>query len=652
MASGEAVTSVDLNSTGAAFDAFAGNYPIVASNASGTGGFDVSNYDITYTNGVLTVNPFELTLSNFAASPKSYDGTTMVTGTGFLDNRIIPSDNISYSFDVAFVDANAAVNKLVNYTNIAITGGTHGVNYSLPVNSGTAYATISPKALTITPDNITKTYNTTYVFAGDEFTTSGVVNGEAIASVTLTSVGADASAAPGDYDIIASSAVAGASTSLDNYSITYAVGTLTVGSAGNMDLSAFVKYSKVGTDDLAMPGVTVQLLDGNNDVLYTSVTDQSGKYSFTNVPIADVAAIRADVNTALYCWAGVNATDAMVIQNHLVGNSPAYWQPVNFINHVADVTGNGTVTNSDPLALRYRVLYPDVPAYYFPSGDWAFSYNNTNMVNTGVATAELIAPVVNNQLADIAVRLFGDVNGSYVPCAGKRSADPVLTDDVLYVQQGVEFELPFRINNDAVLGAMTIMLDYNSELIELISLQSEIDGVYFSIDQNKLRVFWTNTNGLTLQADDNLFTLLAKTIAPVEAGMPLFFTDSQTEFADPDAVVINNLGLTTFAVDNVFVGIGDQLEQQILLTAYPNPFREKIEISYEIPMNAKVNLSILNMQGVMINELVDQTQFAGKHTMGVSATADHLTPGVYVVRLQIHMNGKVIEKYHRIVSVR
>jgi len=651
MAFGELVTVVDLSSTGSVYNAFAGNYQIIPSNASGSGGFNPANYSINYLNGQLTVNPFELSLSNFAASGKVYDGNTSVSGTGFLDNRIIQSDNISYSFDVAFENANVGPNKQVNYTNIAITGGTHGSNYSLPVNSGNAIASITAKPLTIIPDDFTKTYNTTYVFAGDEFVASGIVNGEAIVSATLSSAGADASAAPGDYDIIASNAVAGSSTSLSNYSVTYALGTLTVGSAQNADLSAFVKYSKVGAENTPMTGVTVELLDVNSDVLFTSITDATGKFSFTNVPVANIAALRTSVNTNLYCWSGVNATDAMVIQNHLVGNSPSFWTPANFINHVADVTGNGSVTNSDPLALRYRVLYPENPSYVFPSGDWAFNSNSTNFVNSGTATAILDAPVVANQLSDISVRLFGDVNGSYVPCSSKRLLEPVLTDDVIYVLQGAEFELPFRINTNASIGAMTIYLEYNPELVEILNIQSTLSDLYFSIDQNMLRIFWTNPVGNSFVANDQLFTLQMRTIATVQAEMPLFFMDSQTEFASTDALVVN-AGLITFGVDNVNVGLPDQFEKQIKLSSHPNPFKDMTEVVYELPVDADVTMSVLNLQGVVVSELVNEHQIAGAYKVNTDAVMNNMKIGVYTIHMQLTSAGKNYSKYLKVVVIR
>ena len=77
---------------------------------------------------------------------------------------------------------------------------------------------MTPATLTVTANNRTKTYGQSVVFAGTEFTTSGLVNSHTVTSVTLTSAGAMATAAVGSYDIVASAAVG---TGLSNYTVSY-----------------------------------------------------------------------------------------------------------------------------------------------------------------------------------------------------------------------------------------------------------------------------------------------------------------------------------------------------------------------------------------------------------------------------------------------
>src|SRR5690606_22713266 len=83
-------------------------------------------------------------------------------------------------------------------------------------------------ALTVTANNRSKTYGETLALGTTEFTTSGLVNSDAVTSVTLNSAGAAASADVNTYDILASNAQG---TGLTNYNITYHTGTLTVNKA-------------------------------------------------------------------------------------------------------------------------------------------------------------------------------------------------------------------------------------------------------------------------------------------------------------------------------------------------------------------------------------------------------------------------------------
>ena len=73
--------------------------------------------------------------------------------------------------------------------------GTGLANYTITYIDGEL--TVEAKALTITADDLTKTYGDFITFAGTEFSTSGLVNADTVDSVTLTSSGAAATASVG-----------------------------------------------------------------------------------------------------------------------------------------------------------------------------------------------------------------------------------------------------------------------------------------------------------------------------------------------------------------------------------------------------------------------------------------------------------------------
>ena len=94
----------------------------------------------------------------------------------------------------------------------------------------TVIVNVAQAPLTITADSQTKTYGRAVTFAGTEFMASGLVNGDRVTSVTMSSPGAAATAdvSGSPYPIIPGAAVG---TGLSNYSITDANGTLTVNPA-------------------------------------------------------------------------------------------------------------------------------------------------------------------------------------------------------------------------------------------------------------------------------------------------------------------------------------------------------------------------------------------------------------------------------------
>ena len=214
----DAVTGVTLTSAGAAATVAVGSYPIVASTAVGTG---LGNYTITYVNGTLTVDPATLVITANNANKmygtiKTYTGTEFTT-TGLVNGNTVTSVTLSSTGD----PATAAVNTYPIVASAAV--GTGLGNYTILYVNGTL--TVTPATLTITANNASKAYGTIKTYTGTEFTTAGLVNGNTVTSVTLSSTGDPATATVGTYPIVVSTAVG---TGLGNYAISYVNGTLTV----------------------------------------------------------------------------------------------------------------------------------------------------------------------------------------------------------------------------------------------------------------------------------------------------------------------------------------------------------------------------------------------------------------------------------------
>src|SRR5262249_1872589 len=130
-------TGVTLTSDGAAANAAVGSYAIVASNATGTG---LSNYNITYVNGTLTVSPSTgsaYILNGSASGAVSVSGQAILTvnGTFFVDS--------SSSSAVT----GTGKGQIVASNGIYVQGGFSWTSsYTKPTNNGQPSTTADPYA--------------------------------------------------------------------------------------------------------------------------------------------------------------------------------------------------------------------------------------------------------------------------------------------------------------------------------------------------------------------------------------------------------------------------------------------------------------------------------------------------------------------------
>jgi hypothetical protein len=65
--------------------------------------------------------------------------------------------------------------------------------------------------------------------------------------------------------------------------------------------------------------------------------------------------------------------------------------------------------------------------------------------------------------------------------------------------------------------------------------------------------------------------------------------------------------------------------------AYPNPFNPTTTLSFAIPVDSEVILSIYNLQGRQVSTLVNGNMAAGYHS--VVWNADRYSSGVYIVKM-------------------
>jgi len=77
---------------------------------------------------------------------------------------------------------------------------------------------------------------------------------------------------------------------------------------------------------------------------------------------------------------------------------------------------------------------------------------------------------------------------------------------------------------------------------------------------------------------------------------------------------------------------GDQPSEIVLYQNYPNPFNPSTQISFALPASEHVELSIYNVSGQKVAELLNQQMSAGVHQ--ITFDAQSLSSGTYIYQLK------------------
>ncbi len=219
---GDTITSADVK--GSITDA--GSTANVASNAKIMHGTDdvTDNYNITYTNGALTVTQRPILLVADSAS-KAYDGTELTAPTAKIDSGSFVDGQGFASIRVqgSQLQAGSSNNVVAGWD---FDAATNANNYAVTTQNGTLTVTKASIALTITAASSTKTYD------GNELTDNAYVpTGQLAQGDTLVSAqvnGAQTDVGTGINTVSHAVIKHGTADVTDNYNITYKDGSLTV----------------------------------------------------------------------------------------------------------------------------------------------------------------------------------------------------------------------------------------------------------------------------------------------------------------------------------------------------------------------------------------------------------------------------------------
>ncbi|MCK4339508.1 MAG: T9SS type A sorting domain-containing protein, partial [Candidatus Cloacimonetes bacterium] len=86
------------------------------------------------------------------------------------------------------------------------------------------------------------------------------------------------------------------------------------------------------------------------------------------------------------------------------------------------------------------------------------------------------------------------------------------------------------------------------------------------------------------------------------------------------------------------------------LSNFPNPFNPETTISYQLTADSKVNLSIYNIKGQKVRQLLSNSAsqlFAGQHSVvwdGKDTNKEPVTSGIYFYKLNVNDKTEAVKK--------
>ncbi|QWD15694.1 filamentous hemagglutinin N-terminal domain-containing protein [Polynucleobacter paneuropaeus] len=291
LVNGEVITS--LSSVTAAFkDVLAGNNYITGA-VVGTGTASMSNYQLSplgrnitpnsTLQNMVTITPVAITVTGVTASNKVYDGTTtaVVNSSGATLNGKFSGDNVTLS-----MTAGSFMSPGVG-TGITVSGagslqGTSASNYTL--NSILLAGNITPAPLGVT---VTGAYSNSTTITPTSFTTTGLVNGETITTLTSAIV-SDKNVSANGSNYVKSITKGNGTATLNNY----AINTSYNASSGNTQNTATIDPKVLSVSGTAVADkvyngtasvtLTNGVLNGVNPGDSITLT-QAGEFSQANV---------------------------------------------------------------------------------------------------------------------------------------------------------------------------------------------------------------------------------------------------------------------------------------------------------------------------------------------------------------------------------
>lgn len=402
-------------------------------------------------------------------------------------------------------------------------------------------------------------------------------------------------------------------------------------------------YPAIADVALNNVGLTLFAMPSHSQVGTPVTTGTDGSYSFGNLCAGDYS---VEVTSNGKGVGGINSTDASAANawGAFSGETIEY---VQFL--AGDVKDNDLFINTtDAQRIQkffvFGTAFDRAPWSYWKKGATINNNYGSKYADFNVAVSG--ANVVNYDLYGM---VTGDFNGSFIPDPLKSATWSIelYNSNMVSVDADQEFELPLRVASSMQVGAISMILQIPSGLVNVqdVLVNDSNTATDWVVNGDELRIGWYSSTPVNVDKNSNLLTLKLKSTSAFTVGKTMQFTlkfDPLNELADGNSIVIQNASLLVAGVGNGVTGIHKQIENSGLsLINYPNPFKGYTMLEYNLPIAGKVTIQVYNSLGQLVKSVVNANQNAGNYSIRMDS--NDLMPGIYIAKLRLtNLNTEMI----------
>jgi hypothetical protein len=368
------------------------------------------------------------------------------------------------------------------------------------------------------------------------------------------------------------------------------------------------------------------------------LTTSNGQYSFGGITQGTSTVITPKKNNDVNTYNGITSLDLVLMQRHVL-NTQLLPTPYKII--AADVNGSGSVTNLDILLTQSMILGN---IQTFPGGKlWAFvnsSYVFANPQSPWPFENSRSYSSANNATSqDFIGCKLGDVNNSWDPNTARLVSPNSVGFDIpdYRSQAGEIITIPVTVKNFNGISGIQYTITWDAQVLEFMeTANSALDMKYGTAQKGKLSTLWATENleGTTLADGTVIFELKFRVIGQNGQASTVAINSDVTSAMAYD----KDLAALTLSLNNGTVTVGDKTmapvasdEPYALYQNKPNPFNGITTISFTIPQDDKVTISIYDAFGKKVDEFTGAYK-KGTHSInwnGTDSNGNDLGSGTY-----------------------